>query len=479
MNSQEASVLERSIEQMYEIAHRFGLDWYDMRFELVPADVLYTFGAYSGMPTRFSHWSFGKSYHRMKLDYDFGLSRIYELVINSQPCYAFLLDSNTLLQNKLVSAHVLAHSDFFKNNARFAFTQRNIVDSMASSADRFHAYESEYGSVAVEEFLDAALAIQEHIDPSRAARRRPRENDKITADAKRMEGSPLSGPYDDLFALDNRLRQTSSASSVGAGGTGTGPSAEKDLLLFLIHHSKVMTEWQRDILTVIREEMLYFWPQIETKIMNEGWATYWHLRIMRELELTDGESIEFAQTHSSVVLPARTSINPYLLGVKMWEDIEKRYNQPTALEQKRFGRELGQGRAQMFDVREVDSDSSFIRNYLTKELVDELDLYLYQKIGNEWRVVEQDWEKVRDKICATRVNGGYPVLYVKDGDYLLAGELYLWHSYEGVELDPKYTEKTLPHVFHLWGRSVHLETVLEGRPVLFTYDGKKTARKFL
>lgn len=222
-----------------------------------------------------------------------------------------------------------------------------------------------------------------------------------------------------------------------------------------------------------------FAQDLTTPLRYEGWATYWHLRIMRELDLTDAEALDFAQTHSGVVLPSRTSINPYTLGLKMWEDIERRYDNPTPEERHRFGREPGKGRVQMFEVRETDSDSSFIRSYLTKELVEELDMYLYQKVGNEWRIVEQDWEKVRDKICAARVNGGYPVIYVKDGDYLRAGELYLWHSYEGVELDPKYTEKTLPHVHALWGRTVHLESVLEGRPVLFTHDGKKTMRKFL
>jgi stage V sporulation protein R len=237
---------------------------------------------------------------------------------------------------------------------------------------------------------------------------------------------------------------------------------EKDVLRFILTHGRALEDWQRDILTVVRDEMLYFWPQIETKIMNEGWATYWHLRILRELELTGEEAVDFARTHAGVVVPSRMSINPYLLGLKLWEDIEKRL-----------------GREAMFEIRETDSDSSFIRNYLTEDIVRDLDLYLYQKIGNEWRVVEKNWEKVRDKICASRVNGGHPVILVKDGDHLLAGELYLWHSYEGVELDVKHTEKTLPHVHRLWGRTVHLETVLEGRSVLFTCDGKKVSRRFL
>ena len=469
--------LETSIEQMMDLARSYGLDFYEMRFEVTPADILYTFGAY-GMPTRFSHWSFGKAFHRMKMQYDFGLSRIYELVINSDPCYAFLLDGNTLLQNKLVAAHVLAHCDFFKNNFRFAHTSRYMVESMSVSADRIRSYEMQYGKEQVEELLDAALAIQEHIDPSYVARRRPRKEQNLQ-ELELSKQKPETGtPYDDLWELDN-LGQKRKKEEPLLGYQKIPARPEKDLLLFLMEHSKVLNDWQRDILSMIRDEMLYFWPQIETKIMNEGWATYWHLRIMREMELTEDETIEFARMNAGVILPSRTSLNPYHVGLKIWEDIEKRWNHPNQEERERWGRQPGQGREKMFEVRETESDVSFLRNYLTQDLIEEMDLYLYQKVGNEWKIVEKDWEKVRDRLCAARTNGGFPVLVVEDGDYMRNGELYLKHEFEGVELDIKYLEKTLPYVYRLWGRAVHLETVLEGRPVLFTYDGKKPHRRFL
>lgn len=471
MNQQEIRELEKSIEQMMDIARSFGLDFYEMRFEICPADIIYTFGAY-GMPTRFSHWSFGKAFHRMKMQYDFGLSRIYELVINSDPCYAFLLDGNTLIQNKLVAAHVLAHCDFFKNNARFAHTSRYMVESMAVSADRIRAYEIQYGKESVEELLDAALAVQEHVDPSYLARNRPREAIK----EEKSQTGPES-PYEDLWKLDERGIQPKREEPAAIQKIPARP--EKDLVRFIMEHSKVLTDWQRDILSMLRDEMLYFWPQLETKIMNEGWATYWHLRILREMDLTEDETIEFARMNAGVILPSRTNINPYHVGLKMWEDIEKRWDNPTEEERERRGRKPGRGREKMFEVREIESDISFLRNYLTKDLVEELDLYLYQKVGNEWKIVEKDWERVRDQLCASRVNGGFPVLMVQDGDYLRNGELYIRHEYEGVELDVKYLEKTLPYVYRLWGRPVHLETVLENRPVLFTFDGKKPQRRFL
>ncbi|GMA50096.1 stage V sporulation protein R [Alicyclobacillus contaminans] len=479
MNQQEMAELEASIEQMMDIARAFGLDFYPMRFEVCPADVLYTFGAY-GMPTRYTHWSFGKMYHKMKLEYDLGLSRIYELVINSDPCYAFLLDSNSLLQNKTVCAHVLAHCDFFKNNLSFSRTSRDMVERMAGNAERIHHYELEYGKARVESLLDAGMALQEHVDGSLSAELARKRNKREAANLKPNVSRATRSPYDDLWDLDGKPGGSSPKPETGTSFTsrfGTLPT--KDLMLFLIEHSSVLEEWERDVLTVLRDEMLYFWPQLETKIMNEGWATYWHLRIMRELELDEADAIEFAKMHSGVVLPSRTSINPYHLGIAIWEDIERRWNEPTAEERERFGREPGQGRAKMFEVRELENDISFLRNYLTKDLVQKLDLFLYQKVGNDWRVVDTNWEHVRDQLCASRVNGGIPVLHVVDGDYNRNGELYVRHSYEGMELDVKHLEKTLPYMYQLWGRNCHLQTVVEGRDVVFTYDGKKTQRRFL
>lgn len=148
---------------------------------------------------------------------------------------------------------------------------------------------------------------------------------------------------------------------------------------FIQEFSEVLTDWQRDIMSMMREEMLYFWPQMETKIMNEGWASYWHQRIIRELDLNSEDTIEFAKLNSSVVQPSKQSLNPYYLGLKIFEDIERRWDNPTREEQERWGRKPGQGRAKMFEVREFDSDTSFIRNYMTKQLTEDLDLYVFEK----------------------------------------------------------------------------------------------------
>jgi stage V sporulation protein R len=467
--SDDLKALERAIEEITEIAVGFGLDFYPMRYEICPADIIYTFGAY-GMPTRFSHWSFGKAFHRMKLQYDLGLSKIYELVINSNPCYAFLLKGNSLTQNKLIVAHVLAHCDFFKNNVRFSNTSRDMVEKMAASAERIRRYEIAYGKEVVEKFLDHVLAIQEHINPSLIDIRAPQTKKEEDHLVKR------STPYDDLWKLDQQNQPLKPSKKMRRRFP---EEPEKDLLLFIMKHSRVLEEWHQDILTILRDEMLYFWPQLETKIMNEGWASYWHIRIMRELDLDEAEAVEYARLNANVLQPSTTSINPYLLGLKIFEDIERRWDHPTEQEMRELGRKPGEGRKKIFEVRELDSDISFIRNYLTKELVEELDLYIFQKQGNEWSITDKSWELVREQLVMSRINGGHPVIVVQNGDYLQNGELYLVHRYEGTELDVKYLENTLPHVFALWGRTVHLETVIEGRKVLFTQNGQKCTRRFL
>ncbi|WP_100403384.1 SpoVR family protein [Bacillus sp. FJAT-42315] len=468
MNAVEMRELQYAIDEITEIASGFGLDFYPMRYEICPAEIIYTFGAY-GMPTRFSHWSFGKQFFKMKLQYDLGLSKIYELVINSNPCYAFLLDTNSLIQNKLIVAHVLAHCDFFKNNVRFSQTNRHMVESMAATADRIHQYEIDYGKETVEQFLDAVLAIEEHIDPSLIRPQLTWKNEEEEEEKARIS------PYDDLWSLDSSENKEKPAKKLKKK---LPLQPEKDIMLFIEQYSRELEDWQRDIMTMVREEMLYFWPQLETKIMNEGWASYWHQRIIRELDLTSGEAIEFAKLNAGVIQPSRTTINPYYLGLKMFEDIEERYNNPTE-EMIKNGVQPGSGREKMFEVREIESDISFLRNYLTKDLVMREDMYLFEKKGKDYKITDKEWKNVRDQLVGMRVNGGFPYITVNDGDYMKSGELYLKHWYEGIELDLKYLEKVLPYVYTLWGRAVHLETVVEDREVVFCYSGNKMQRKYL
>lgn len=439
----EVAELERAIERIWEIGRGFGLDPFPTNFEIVPSTVMYEIGSYA-LPGRYSHWTFGKAYHRMKTMYDFGLSRIYEVVINANPSYGFLLETNSLLQNKLVIAHVMGHVDFFKNNAWFSQTNRRMVDDAATHARRISEYEFQHGRKVVERFLDAVLSIEEHVDPDAFLKRSP--------GGAASPKTPKPGRYDDLLAA----HELPAAPVAVARDDGPG-LPEKDLLGFIAAHSPVLEPWQRDVVAMIREEMLYFVPQMRTKTINEGWASFWHSRIMRELDLSDQEHLEFAELHSGVVSPHTGQLNPYFVGYRILEDIERRF-----------------GRERLFEVREVESDVSLLRNYLTEELCEELDLFVYELVDEEeWTITEKRWERVRDQLVANMTNFGFPYIEVADGDYHGNRELFLRHRFEGSELDLRYARKTLENCQTLWGRPVHLETVVDDEPTTLHYDGSE------
>ncbi|HEY3992732.1 MAG TPA: SpoVR family protein [Ktedonobacteraceae bacterium] len=878
--------LRDSIDHAWDEARKFGLDPFPTHFELVPASIMYEFASYS-LPGRFSHWTHGKAYHRQKMQYDFGLSKIYEMVVNTNPSYAFLMDMNDLLQNTFVAAHVFGHTDFFKNNAYFQHTSRRMIDKVSIHAERIAKYEFDHGKAEVEHYLDAVLSIQEHVDYNLLIR-----EEKAKDPDEKIPKSP--GIYDDLWEMDQRKKKAEEERDRRPGKPAKFPAEpQKDILLFLSQHAPHLEPWQRDIIEIVRTEMLYFVPQMQTKVMNEGWAcltkdallltergfvrydalhevladgqdikissgqgemdaitdrhitrqaatirlrtrrglvlegaeehklnigpdqwialkdvkvgqriplsvgnniwpeqlvpikqlvqsnnwatvedvaraanvgvhtvyrslnskttyaaeriaaaiestsytpgingkplynrrfplvtpTYvtaefaeflgyligdgnihtsknaigftsgdrvmadryaqlvlelfsieskpfwddktangkggrwrvvfysantldlleslgidlkakarekripdvilrspkavvssflrayfdcdgcaslqagvilstfskdiaqtlqivllnygilsrqqgpnvqitgtsvqifsreigfglvrkqekleqyltnrkwfkvedpsdtivsiehdvadvyditvdrshryvangmlhhnsiWHSRIMRRLGdtgvISDSETLEFAQLHSGVLSPSRTSLNPYYLGFKMFEDVERRWNNPTQEQQDRLGRKPGKGLEKIFEIREMENDVSFLRNYLTEDLIKELDLYLYKKEGDEWVVVEKNWEKVRDGIVASMNNFGSPYLVIENGDYRGNRELYITHVFEGQELDTNYAEKTLQYVYLLWGRPVHLETIYDGKKILLSYDGERNSKSTL
>ncbi|CAA7601248.1 Sporulation stage V, protein R [Acididesulfobacillus acetoxydans] len=443
---EESRELSRIAREIEDVAKGMGLDFYPVHFEICPPETLYTFGAY-GMPVRFTHWSFGKAFYRLKMQYDLNLSRIYELVINSDPAYAFLLEGNKLVQNKLVIGHVYAHVDFFKNNHYFSRTPKDMVERMAAHAEQIREYETRYGRDKVERTLDAVLSIQEHVDFRSHIARRP-ENKGKSPKASRTR-SPFLEKYADLFPEDP-MKEVKDA--------GSRREAE-DLVGYLIMRAPRIEPWQRDILSMVRAESLYFYPQIETKIINEGWASFWHAKIMREIQLSAGESLDFAVMHSQVLQPSRYSLNPYYLGYKIWESLEKEKGLDT-----------------LFELRETENDLSFVRNYLDRELVEELNLFNFRKVGAHWQVTDTDWEKVRDNLVQGLVHGGHPRMVVSDGDYEGRGALKIRHCHEGLDLDLVYLEKTLAHVQFLWQKPVYLETVLDGKKVLFECDNGLVTR---
>src|SRR3712207_1831816 len=199
--STELDLLREAIHDIWAASESTGLDPFPIHFEIVPASVMYEIGSY-GLPGRFSHWTHGKAFHQMKTMYDYGLSKIYELIINTNPAQAFLMEGNSLIQNKLVIAHVIGHSDFFKRNAYFQHTNRQMAETAGATAERIRAYEREHGEREVEEFLDAVLAIQEHIDPNLRIARKP-----VYPPSGKEVRRPRGTDYDDLWLMREKSQE--------------------------------------------------------------------------------------------------------------------------------------------------------------------------------------------------------------------------------------------------------------------------------
>lgn len=453
------AALAAAIDRIWEEAGEVGLRPFPTHFEIVPASVIYEVGSYL-MPGRFSHWTHGKMYQMQKTMYDYGLSKIYELVINTNPCWAFLLESNTTIQNKLVVAHVLGHSDFFANNAYFARTSRRMLDTVTLNADRIRGYEFKHGQAEVERLLDAVLAIQEHVDPYTAADEPPDAASRAEAETPKQKPP---GAFDDLWELETRglpaVPPDLLALRRDDGGL-TPPEPDRDLLRFIGRHSPVLDEWERDVLSIVRAEMLYFFPQMQTKIANEGWATLCHATILHRLGLDADEYVDFADLHAGVVQPGKRRVNPYHLGYEIMRAVNRRH-----------GGDDEHLAPELFDLREDASDLSLIRNELTEELVDDLDLYVYARVDDELVITEKQWEAVRARLLTDLTGYGFPIIAAVDGDYEGRRELLLRHEWTGKPLDLDHARHTLEHLHRLWGRRVWLETMdADEEPLTLSFD---------
>jgi stage V sporulation protein R len=383
-----------------------------------------------------------------------GLSKIYEIVLNNDPAYAFLLDSNPEIANLLVVAHVYAHVDFFKHNLYFADTNRNMVNVAVEHALRIDAYIERYGLDRVERVMDIAFAIDRHIDEHKGLVRKPYPIRQV------VERERKTHTYADIFGEEEF------ALTKVIVGDSLPPHPEKDLLWFLAQYAP-LEPWERDVLEIIRDESYYFYPQFETKILNEGWATYWHAEILQQYAaLSPSETIDFGVLHAGVVNPGhRMSLNPYFLGYRLLVDVERRWDQLHAA-----GKAAITGRQKLFEVRRQENDISFLANYLTQEFVDDLGLFAYgyacehrfqgqkmcQQCG-EMAIKSRKLEDVVYSLVAPRYNYGAPKIVIaklhEDGSLLLEHE---WNDLG--PLDLKYAEKTLEYLHELWKKPVHLKT---------------------
>jgi len=449
------------VAELEALAQQHGLDFFPTSFEVVPHDIMTEVAAY-GLPTRARHWSYGKVYQSQRLYGTMGLSKIYEIVLNSNPCLAFLLDTNPEIANLLVAAHVLGHVDFFKNNVLFAPTNRNMINDAVAHALRIDGYIERYGLETVEHLMDIGFALDRHIDPHLGVTRQPYPARQV------VEKERSAQPYDDLF------HTASPSVTYEVIGERIPPHPEHDLLWFLSTYAP-LEPWQQDVLQIIREESYYFYPQFLTKILNEGWASYWHAELFHQYGgVSPEEMIEFARLHAGVVNPGgRLSLNPYYLGYSILVDIEKRWDALHAA-----GESPITGRQKLFEVRRTEDDISFLRNYLTLELMEKLDLFAYgrpcthppgQRCPQCEHIVltSREHEAVLAALLAPRYSYGVPRIVIRD---VLNNTLYLEHLDRATTfLDRRFAAQTLAYISELWKHPVYLLTSDErGREVSLT-----------
>ncbi len=478
--------LEKIRQSIIEDATAYGLDFYETIFELLDYDELNEVAAYLGFPTRYPHWRFGMEYEKLAKGYTYGLQKIYELVINNDPCYAYLMRNNELTDQKLVMAHVYGHGDFFKNNLWFSHTHRKMIDQMANHATRIRRYIDRFGYEVVEEFLDSALSLENLVDQHSPFIKRRSEEERLDE----VPGDRLTVPklrsksYMDSYINPEEFleRQRARAVEERKRKQRVPESPEKDVLLFLLEHSP-LEDWQQDVLSIVRKESYYFAPQAMTKILNEGWASYWHSKIMTERQLTDCEVVDYADHHSGTMGTRPGVINPYKLGLELLRDIEdrwnkgrfgKEYDECTDVEAKRvWDRKLGLGREKIFEVRKIYNDVSFIDAFMTPEFCEEHKLfnYAYDRVSRRYVIVDRDYHKVKERLLFQLTNHGDPFVYVVESNYQNRGELYLMHRHEGIDLRIDYAKDVLTQMAKIWARPVHIETVTEGRPRIFSFDG--------
>lgn len=441
-------------DRMEEVVRNAGLNCYDQEFELVSYDEMTAYEAYTGMPSHYPHWSFGKAYERIRTLNRYNLAGLpYEMVINSNPCIAYLMKDNSLLLQILTMAHVYGHNDFFKNNRLYkrGTKAEYTVEMFKNHAGRIREYISDpsIGYEKVEKVINAAHALRYQCAKTIGARKLRHEElkERLRTENSRTERDhPLLEPPHSFKTEPDMKR--------------IPLEPEEDILEFVASYAR-LSEWEKDIIGIIREETLYFIPQIETKIMNEGWASYWHYHLLGRAELPQQLHFEFLRRHNQVVKPFEGSINPYFLGFRIFEDISKNNSANPK---------------KIFEVREIERDESFIRRYLTRELCCELNLYEYEKDGNEYVVSEvaddEGWMKIRDTIASSAGLGNIPVIRVTDWNQK-DNTLLLEHAYDGRELDMQYSNETLKHLVDLWEGKVMLNTTVEDKKRSVMCDEQK------
>jgi stage V sporulation protein R len=444
-------------------AGELGFDVPDVVYHLVRPEEVY-FAAANGLPARYSSARWGAQFDDAYGRYRRGQDRIYELIFNTRPAHAFLMDGNSLVAQTLVIAHCLGHGYVFENNAWLGAVNRDIMPRVISAADRIADYMGAHGRDRVEDFIDACHAIAIHQPQAQLIRKAPASEpehrarsydalfpDEVAADRERMET--------ERTALRQRFPREPRA----------------DLLTFIEAHAHGLDDWQRDVITIVSSEQSYFLPQMRTQIINEGAAVLAHQEICQRLFLSADRYWEYEQLNASVIQPHPGRLNPYNLGITILREVMRIATDPDAEERERW---RWAGHVDPFEqVRRVIGsydDEALLREFLTPKVCELCRLYAFEHLQpdpRQIRVSSREADEIRDVLIRQRSTFGIPHIEIIDADFRGRGELLLEHHHDGVGLDEEYAQGTLTQIALLWGKPCTVRTVTgedAEEPIWFT-----------
>jgi len=478
-------ILEEYEHEIARIARDFRLDTYPNQIEVISAEQMMDAYASSGMPINYHHWSFGKRFMQVENSYRRGyMGLAYEIVINSNPCIAYLMEDNTSVLQAIVIAHAcFGHNSFFKNNYLFrTWTDASsIIDYLVFARNFIRECEERHGVAAVEAVLDACHALMDHgVDRYK----RPYPISMEEEERRQLEREEhLQRQVNDLWRTIPTATKPDDTSAVETERRFPAEPQE-NLLYFIEKNAPLMEPWQREILRIVRRFAQYLYPQRQTKVMNEGWATFWHYTIIQKMYqeglVSDGFMLEFLQHHTNVIYqppfdsPFFSGINPYTLGFAMFRDIRRICEQPTPEDREWFPELAGKDWLDAVHFAMANfKDESFILQYLSPQVIRDLKLFAVYDDSDEDVLTITDihnqagYQAIRQQLAALyNLGDSQPNIQVHRVNIRGDRALILRHDmHNGRPLLEEEAKEVLKHLHQLWRFDVYLESVQDGNVV--------------
>jgi stage V sporulation protein R len=444
-------------------AAELGFTADEVVYHLVSAEEVY-FAAANGLPARYSSARWGAQFESEYGRYRAGQGRIYEMIFNTRPVHAYLMEGNSLVAQTLVIAHCLGHGYVFETNRWLGTVDREIMPRVVSAAERVADYMSAHGRDRVEDVLDACHAIAIHQPQARRARRAPTP-----------EPQHRPRPYDALFPDEVAAEQRRIADERDVLRRRFPREPERDLLGFIERHARGLEDWERDVISIVRSEQSYFLPQLRTRLLNEGAAVLCHQEVCQRLFLPAEQYWEYEQLNALVVRPQHGQINAYNVGVELLREIVRIATEPDEEDRERWhwAGEADPHERVRTVLRDYD-DEALLREFLTAKVCERCRLYAFERTAKhpyQIRVSSREAETIREVLVRQHSTFGIPAIEIVDADFRRRGELLLEHLHDGIGLDAEYARGTLGEIAKLWGKPCTVRTIKgrDGeRPVWFT-----------